>query len=74
MNIQELDCVRLTAPVTGQALFGEGECTLPAGAEGCAISVFWDACEVEFDDNIVLTVPFDKLIKYWDVASQQYVA
>lgn len=75
MSIHEHDCVRLKESVTGPNTFGGGNViTKPAGAEGCAISVYWDACEVEFDDDTFLVVPFDKLTKYWDAASRQHVA
>lgn len=72
--IQEHDCVRLTANITGQNCYGEGIITQLAGTEGCAIAVFWDACDVEFDDDTFLTIPFAQLTKTWDAATKKRVA
>lgn len=72
--IKENDCVRLTENVTGPNTFGEGIITKSAGTEGCAICVYWDACEVQFTDNTFLVVPFDKLLKCWDAETRQDVA
>lgn len=74
MRIHENDCVRLKENITGPNCYGEGTVTKAAGTEGTAIAVFWDACDVEFDDNTFLTIPFAKLIKTWDVATGRKVA